>query len=107
MRPHNFLHCSNFGEWGVGEMRGQQWQCVIRPLAKVLFALLWEKGLIFIGERENTKPFPLSPAPYPQRGPHLPLFPTYARSLLITIMLSAKSELTDLQRFLLSPTSYN
>jgi len=48
----------------------------------VLFALLWEKGLIFIGERENNKPFPLPPAPYPQRGPHLPLFPTSARSLL-------------------------
>nr|MDZ8166478.1 hypothetical protein [Nostoc sp. CmiSLP01]MDZ8286006.1 hypothetical protein [Nostoc sp. ChiSLP01] len=25
---------------------------------------------------------PLSPAPYPQRGLHLPLFPTSARSLL-------------------------
>jgi len=37
----------------------------IESLAKVLFALLWEKGLIFIGERENTKPFPLSPSPFP------------------------------------------
>jgi hypothetical protein len=37
------------------------------------FALLWEKGCIFIGERENTKPFPL------------PLFPTSLRSLLLTV----------------------
>ncbi|BAY76023.1 hypothetical protein NIES25_24720 [Nostoc linckia NIES-25] len=51
---------------------------------QLLFALLWSKGLIFIGERENTKPFPLSSAPYPLQGPHLPLFPTSARSLLIT-----------------------
>ncbi|MGF1989824.1 MAG: hypothetical protein RMY62_018460, partial [Nostoc sp. ZfuVER08] len=33
--------------------------------AKVLFALLRSKGCIFIGERENTKPFPLSLSPFP------------------------------------------
>ncbi|OKH24058.1 hypothetical protein FACHB389_30140 [Nostoc calcicola FACHB-389] len=42
------------------------------PLAKVLFALLWEKGLMLKGKGKipNLSPFPL------------PLFPTYARSLM-------------------------
>ncbi|PHJ58089.1 hypothetical protein VF06_30540 [Nostoc linckia z4] len=43
----------------------------MESLTKVLFALLWKKGYIFIGERENTKHAPL------------PLFPTSLRSLYI------------------------
>ncbi|OKH41885.1 hypothetical protein FACHB389_02910 [Nostoc calcicola FACHB-389] len=54
----------------------------IRPLAKVLFAT-GGKRVKVKGEGNNTELFPLPPAPYPQRGPHLPLFPTYARSLLV------------------------
>ncbi|MBD2411919.1 hypothetical protein H6H01_14450 [Nostoc calcicola FACHB-3891] len=36
----------------------------IRPLAKVLFARGGKREKVK-GERENTKPFPLSPSPFP------------------------------------------
>jgi hypothetical protein len=43
-----------------------------RPLAKVLFGLLWSKGCMLKGKGKipNLSPFPL------------PLFPTYARNLM-------------------------
>ncbi len=64
---------SNPSQW-VECSRNSQLLDLLQPIA---FWTLVVKGNHVKGERENTKPFPLSPAPYPQRGPPSP-FPDFS-----------------------------
>ncbi|PHK09733.1 hypothetical protein VF11_36725, partial [Nostoc linckia z14] len=53
------------GKGKGGKGKGERFQIHQTSCTRVFFALLWSKGYIFIGERENTKPLPFTPSPFP------------------------------------------